>query len=343
MKIRIKKFNQNNKFKSVKFEVVGQNKLYYKLIKNLTRKSFLLLLIILFPTIISIIIIFSRKIFQNITNFDYENYEKNIITEEMIQTASWNITNQEAFLINGIIRKHKPKKCLEIGVGKGSISLLILNAIKDIKNSLLVSIDLHRHVQDDGSKHVGYKVEKYFSEKVKNWKLLTGDMPFRFLEKLNLKFDFAIIDTTNKMPGEVLNIIEIMPFLEDNAIIIFPNILSHLKYDIVNVNKTFPISTNKTIPTSMLLMSSLVGKKIIYYNKNKMMGNVGVIFLKKSQKKYYENYFLLLMCLWEDMLTDELIFKYRLFIEKYYKEQKLINIFENAVFHNKEYQKNIKL
>ena len=343
MKIRIKKFNQNNKFKSVKFEVVGQNKLYYKLIKNLTRKSFLLLLIILFPTIISIIIIFSRKIFQNITNFDYENYEKNIITEEIIQTASWNITNQEAFLINGIIRKHKPKKCLEIGVGKGSISLLILNAIKDTKNSLLVSIDLHRHVQDDDSKHVGYKVEKYFSEKVKNWKLLTGDMPFRFLEKLNLKFDFAIIDTTNKMPGEVLNIIEIMPFLEDNAIIIFPNILSHLKYDIVNVNKTFPISTNKTIPTSMLLMSSLVGKKIIYYNKNKMMGNVGVIFLKKSQKKYYENYFLLLMCLWEDMLTDELIFKYRLFIEKYYKEQKLINIFENAVFHNKEYQKNIKL
>ena len=191
---------------------------------------------------------------------------------------------------------------------------------------------------------MGYKVEKYFSKEIKNWKLLLGNMPYKFLEKLNLKFDFAIIDTTNKMPGEVLNIIEVMPFLEDNevmpflednAIIIFPNLLSHIKNDFIN--------QNKTIPTSMFLMSSLVGKKIIYYNKNKIMGNVGVIFLEKNQKKYYENYFLLLMCLWEDMLTDELIFKYRLFIEKYYKNQNLINIFENAILHNKEYRKNIKL
>ena len=252
----------------------------------------------------------------------------------MIQTAAWNITNEEAFLINGIIRKHKPKKCLEIGVGKGSLSLLILNAIKDLKNSFLVSIDLHHHVPDESSKRVGYKVEKYFSKEIKNWKLLLGNMPYKILEKLNLKFNFVIIDTTNKMPGEVLNIIEVMPFLEDNAIIIFPNLLSHIKNDFIN--------QNKTIPTSMFLMSSLVGKKIIYYNKNKIMGNVGVIFLEKNQKKYYENYFLLLMCLWEDMLTDELIFKYRLFIEKYYKNQNLINIFENAVLHNKEYQKNFK-
>jgi len=199
----------------------------------------------------------------------------------------------------------------------------------------LVSIDLHHHVLDESSKRVGYKVEKYFSKEIKNWKLLLGNMPYKFLEKLNLKFDFAIIDTTNKMPGEVLNIIEVMPFLEDNAIIIFPNLLSHIKNDFIN--------QNKTIPTSMLLMSSLVGKKIIYYNKNKIMGNVGVIFLAKNQKKYYENYFLLLMCLWEDMLTDELIFKYRLFIEKYYKNQNLINIFENAILHNKEYRKNFKL
>ena len=85
-----------------------------------------------------------------------------IITEEMIQTASWNITNQEAFLINGIIRKHKPKKCLEIGVGKGDISILILNAIKDIPKSSLVSIDINKKLIEDHSKIIGYKVSKYF-------------------------------------------------------------------------------------------------------------------------------------------------------------------------------------
>ena len=334
MKIRIKKNNQNIKFKHVKLETIGYKKFYSKFIIKITKKFLIIFLISLCLIIISIIIIYSQTVFSNITNFDYKNYEKDIITENIIQTAAWNITNEEAFLINGIIRKRKPKKCLEIGVGKGSLSLLILNAIKDLKNSFLVSIDLYHHVPDESSKRVGYKVEKYFSKEIKNWKLLLGDMPYKTLEKLNLKFNFVIIDTTNKMPGEVLNIIEVMPFLEDNAIIIFPNLLSHIKNDFIN--------QNKTIPTSMLLMSSLVGKKIIYYNKNKIMGNVGVIFLAKNQKKYYENYFLLLMCLWEDMLTDELIFKYRLFIEKYYKNQNLINIFENAVLHNKEYQKNFK-
>ena len=48
------------------------------------------------------------------------------------------------------------------------------------------------------------------------------------------------------------------------------------------------------------------------------------------------------MCIWENMLTDEQIFQMRLFIEKYYKKEKYINIFENAILYNKEYQKNFK-
>ncbi len=345
MKIRTKKINQNNKFKFVKIEH-GSKKLSTNFIPKTKKKFIIIFLLLSFLTIIPMIIIYSLNTPNDIINFDYSNYEKNIITEEIIQSASWNLTNEEAFIINGIIRKHKPKNCLEIGVGKGGISILILNAIKDIKNSLLVSIDLHHHVQDDPSKIIGYKVEKYFPEVAKNrWKLLLGDMPFRFLQKLNLKFNLVIIDTSHIMPGEVLNIIEIMPFLEDNAIIIFPNLISHMKkaYNIYNFNYTeIDKYIIKRTPTSILLMSTLVGKKKIIYNKNRIMGNLGYIFLEKNQEKYYENYFLLLMCIWENCLTDEEIFQMRLFIEKYYKKEKYINIFENAILYNKEYQKNFK-
>ena len=345
MKIRTKKINQNNKFKFVKIEH-GSKKLSTNFIPKTKKKFIIIFLLLSFLTIIPMILIYSLNNSNDLINFDYSNYEKNIITEEMIQSASWNLTNEEAFIINGIIRKHKPKNCLEIGVGKGGISILILNAIKDIKNSLLVSIDLHHHVQDDPSKIIGYKVEKYFPEVAKNrWKLLLGDMPFRFLQKLNLKFNLVIIDTSHIMPGEVLNIIEIMPFLEDNAIIIFPNLISHMKkaYNIYNFNYTeIDKYIIKRAPTSILLMSTLVGKKKIIYNKNRIMGNLGYIFLEKNQEKYYENYFLLLMCIWENCLTDEEIFQMRLFIEKYYKKEKYINIFENAILYNKEYQKNFK-
>ena len=346
MKIRAKKYNQNNiKFKSIKIESNHFKKLSLNFTQKLTKKFLIIFLSLSFLILTSIILtIYSLNKSQEFNiNFDYSNYDKNIITEEMIQKASWNLTNEEAFIINGIIRKHKPKKCLEIGVGKGGTSLLILNAIKDIKNSLLVSIDLHHHVKEEPSKFVGYKVQKFFPDILNgNWKLFLGDMPFNFLRKLHFKFDFVIIDTSHTMPGEVLNIIEVLPFLEENAIIIFPNLLSHMK----NVYNNFNITSNnnilKSTPTSVLLMSSLVGKKKIIYNKNKIMGNIGIIFLEKNQEKYYQNYFLLLLCLWENMLTDEQIFQMRLFIEKYYKNEECINIFENAILYNKEYHKNFK-
>lgn len=68
-------------------------------------------------------------------NFDYSNYQRNIITKEIIQNSGWQLELIQAYFINGIIRKLKPKKCLEIGVSNGGSSILILNAIKDIENS----------------------------------------------------------------------------------------------------------------------------------------------------------------------------------------------------------------
>lgn len=79
--------------------------------------------------------------------------------------------------INGLIRKYKPKNCLEIGVADGGSSILILNAIQDIQNSSLVSLDLNIQLYYDQSKMTGYRVNQYFPELTQNWKLLTGKQP----------------------------------------------------------------------------------------------------------------------------------------------------------------------
>ena len=341
MKNRIKNYIQTKKFKSVKIENKPKQLISISPSSIFTKKYFILIPFIIFIIIIIYILLyyffFSS---QNIINFDYSNFERNIITEEMFQKSGWSLTNEEAYFINGIIRKHKPKKCLEIGVRKGGTSILILNAIKDIKGSSLISIDINNKLPEDSSKKIGYKVSKYFPSLTQNWQLYTGDMPHKYLDKINKKFNFVIIDTSHVMPGEILNIIEIMPFLEDNAILIFPNIISHLK----NVyNKDMDKVVLKRTPTSVFLISSLAGKKKLIYDVNKKMGNIGLIFLEKNQERFYENYFLLLMCFWEEMLSDEQIFKFRLFLEKYYKKEKYLNIFENAILYNKEYQKAFKL
>ena len=76
-------------------------------------------------------------------NFDYFNYENDIITQKIINESYWLLTLEHAYLINGLIRKHKPKNCLEIGVANGGSSILILNAIKDFPESILISIDFY--------------------------------------------------------------------------------------------------------------------------------------------------------------------------------------------------------
>ena len=47
------------------------------------------------------------------------------------------IKNEEQRFLNGMIRKLKPKKIVEIGVAYGGTSALMLNAIKDIDDAKL--------------------------------------------------------------------------------------------------------------------------------------------------------------------------------------------------------------
>ena len=58
------------------------------------------------------------------------------------------------------------------------------------------------------------------------------------------------------MPGEVLKMIEILPFLKKNAIIVFDDINTQAKKHLFNMDYFYPCNN--------LLMSVLRGKKIIF-------------------------------------------------------------------------------
>ena len=137
-------------------------------------------------------------------SFEYHNYERDIITKKMKDNSGWELMGNEPYFINGIIRKIKPKKCLEIGVSCGGSSILILNAIKDIKNSFLISLDINKKYYKNQTLDVGYK-SKDFPELLNKWKLYSGEQPHIFLGKLNLKFDFLFLDTVHSFPGEIIS------------------------------------------------------------------------------------------------------------------------------------------
>ena len=296
----------------------------------------LLLKFLYISCIISILLLFehtnnfNNKIFDNYNNFDYFNYQNDIITKKIINKSEWILTLDQAYLINGLIRKHKPKNCLEIGVANGGSSILILNAIKDFPESSLVSIDLYTFTTK--TKKIGYNVEKNFPELMKKWKLFLGDMPHKFLSKLNIKFDIVFLDSAHITPGEFFNFIEILPFIKDRAIIILHDIVWHF-YKILGNN----IKYNKIIyPTQINLMSSLIGKKILFKSNENHLMNIGVVFLDNNQKKYYLNYFLLLVNIWSYLPTDRQLNEFRDFIIKYYNDTILLKIYDNSDFFNKK-------
>ena len=78
---------------------------------------------------------------------------------------------RDYYFINGLIRKYKPKKLLEIGVCSGGVSAAILNAIKDRKDAFLYSCDLEKENYRFKGNPVGSFVKKNFPEFLSQWKL----------------------------------------------------------------------------------------------------------------------------------------------------------------------------
>ena len=176
----------------------------------------------------------------------------------------------EFYFINGLIRKYRPKKILEIGVCSGGMSAAILNAIFDIENAFLYSCDLEIRNYKNPEYEVGSIVKNNFPEFLNKWKLFIGNTTSAFIEEIGNNIDFIFIDTAHVLPGEVLNMIEIFPFLKKNAIIAFDDIEMQAKKRLFNQTNFYPCNN--------LLFSVLRGKKIMLF---------GLILNKLLQKEYF--------------------------------------------------------
>ena len=185
---------------------------------------------------------------------------------------------------------------------------------------------------------IGYLVEKNFPELMGKWRLFIGDMPHKFLSKLNIKYDFLFLDTSHTSPGEFFNIIEALPFLNENAIVVLHDIIWHFHLTL-ETNKT--LKRVKVMPTQIYLMSALIGEKILIDHDLYGFENVGAICLAEKQEKYYLNYFLLLLNVWQYMPSNKHLTELREFIEKYYKKKIYLRIFDVSLNYNKRFFKNL--
>ena len=208
------------------------------------------------------------------------------------------------------------------------MSAVILNAIMDIKDSFLYSCDLEVKHYLNSQCEVGCVVKNNFPEFLDKWKLFTGNTTAAFIEGIGNNIDFVFIDTAHVMPGEVLNMIEILPFLKKNAIIAFDDINQQAKKKLFNLTDFYPCNN--------LLFSVLRGKKIIYNQKNNNIFNfrkLGAVILDNDQENYFFEYFYLLSNNWSYMPNQFEIDVIRNIVSKYYKPY-FLSIFDKAVILN---------
>ena len=221
--------------------------------------------------------------------FDQYDVEKfNEIKNSLENTKCSNMwANQKEFL-NGLVRKFKPKKVVEVGTLYGGSSIIILNAIDDLKDSKLYSIDL------DTREKVGECVPKYFPNLMKKWTLFKGNIATAFLEQIGNNIDMALFDTSHQEPGEIMDFLMVLPFLKENAIVAFHDIAMQI---------THSHDRNEWAP--YIIYNGIRGEKYLPSGDDILKQDIGAAKLDSNQKRYYQEYFRLLGGQWQYFPKEE--------------------------------------
>jgi predicted O-methyltransferase YrrM len=295
--------------------------------------SFIKFLYILLSLILLVILLIKMKEEKAGENrnsekyIDLDKYETNIynnINNNNLLSCSRMSGNQREFL-NGVVRKFKPKKILEIGVAEGGSSIIILNAIKDLKNSHLFSIDLSKNEM------IGYCVKNLFNNLSNKWSLYTGNIPAKFMKKIGKNIEMAFIDSAHLEPGEILDFLIILPFLKEEAIIIF--------HDIANqITKAGGKNTRRNW-APYKIFNMIRGNKFYPSGNNILTKEIGAIKLSKNQFTYIHDYFRALGGQWDYFPEEEHIDLIRKLIKIYYDNDCLV-IFEEAIKFNRIFLRN---
>ena len=231
--------------------------------------------------------------------------------------------NQREFL-NGIVRKFQPKKILEIGVAEGGSSIIILNAIQNIKNSHLYSID----ISDD--EKIGFCVKNIFPELLKHWSLFKGNTAAKFIEEIGRGIDMVFIDSSHYEPGEILDFLIILPFLKKGAIVAF--------HDIGNQITCAKQDYKRKEYAPYLIFNIIKGKKFLPSGKGILLKDIGAIKLDNNQYLYINDYFRSLGGQWQYFPEEEDINLITKLFKKYYNKD-CMTIFEETVSFNRDFVK----
>jgi len=261
--------------------------------------------------------------FANIEFYD-ENFlldiEKHLIGKiEGTNYFKSEMSYKDRAFLNGIIRKTKPETIVEIGLSAGGSTCVILNAIRDMEKTKLYSFDYntiwYRDNCKDKGRKTGFLVEQIVPDLASKWELYIGGVPCKYFDNIPKDgIDICFIDTVHFNPGEHLNILEVLPFMKKNGIIIYHDTAYHSL-------------TGADGITNLVSINTLNGKRILLKSEQTMgLPNIGAIILDENVENMLFALFSNISLPWCYKITNEDFVEMFKHFSKYYSKD-LVQIY----------------
>jgi len=225
------------------------------------------------------------------------------------------MTHKERAFLNGLIRKAKPKTIVEIGTSAGASASVILNAIRDMESAKLYSFDYNTiWYRDNGNDHgrkTGFLVNQIVPDLASKWELYTNGVPCKYFDNIPKDgIDICFIDTVHFNPGEHLNVLEVLPFMKKNGIIIYHDVAYHTNFNASGI-------------TNHISINSLNGKRILLKSEQTMgLASISAIIL--NDENFESMIFALFSNLnlpWNYKISDDDFIEMFRHFSKYYSQE----------------------
>jgi len=188
------------------------------------------------------------------------------------------MTCEESRFLNGLVRYFKPAKILEVGVAAGASSCVLLNAVKDMQETAVHSVDISKAYYKNPSLLSGWKAKELFPDHAR-WNLYLGvDLAEIIENQIKGGIDFLLLDTAHVHPAETLSFLSAFPYLSGDAIVVL--------HDVNLFNDPDPGNLNSY--ATKLLMDSVVADKIIPndFKDGYLYPNIAAFQINKDTCKY---------------------------------------------------------
>jgi predicted O-methyltransferase YrrM len=223
----------------------------------------------------------------------------------------------ERAFITGLLMQYKPKKVVELGVSSGAGTVTILNALRGMQGAHLHSVDLFERYYRDNKKMSGWMVaDADIPDVTSMWTTYLGKDAVEVMDTIGNGIDFLVLDTAHIHPVETINFICVLPYMNDDAIVVLHDTSLHLqKHGFATASYACG-----------LLFSTVTADKLIPAEKYAPYANIGAFQINSDTRKYVTGLFLSLYLPWgrlyskpwRELVPQALIKPHAELIERFY-------------------------